>query len=123
MRFDPTMLVRRHGLRGELPADPIGFFRHHDPQAVAKRRDRRRATAQTPADNHQVRPDLAARSLGDSRHGQRSLLPRKQPCGGEPTERRQKTAPMNCHGNLDVPEKTASNHSGPLPREFGYRQN
>lgn len=35
--FDPRMLVRRNGLRGELPADPVRLFGEDDSHPIAQR--------------------------------------------------------------------------------------
>ena len=46
--IDPGVFVRRHGLRGQLATDPVGFFAHDDRLAQAQR-GKRRADGASPA--------------------------------------------------------------------------
>ena len=52
--LDPAVFIRRDGLLGQLAADPCRFFRHHDAEAVARQGERRRAPADTTADDDGV---------------------------------------------------------------------
>jgi hypothetical protein len=54
MRFNPLILIRRHRLRRKLPADPIRLLGHDDAQPIPRRRERRRATAQSATNDDKV---------------------------------------------------------------------
>jgi hypothetical protein len=68
------ILIRRHGLRRELPADPIRFLGHDDAQSISRRRKRRRTTTQSAADDNKIgaeflQGDMASRRAGRRRAG------------------------------------------------------
>jgi hypothetical protein len=48
------MLIGRNRLRRELPANPIGVFRQHDPHAVAERCERSSNAAHATADHGNI---------------------------------------------------------------------
>ena len=50
--LDPGVLVRRHGLAGELPAEPVGLLGEHD-AAPGTQRAERGGDAAEPAADHQ----------------------------------------------------------------------
>ena len=52
--LDPGVFVRRDGLGGELPADPVGFFGHDDGLAHAQDGQRRADRACAAADDENV---------------------------------------------------------------------
>ncbi len=52
--LDPRVLVRRHGLARELPADPVGRLGQHDVEPASRRRDRGRDAAEPAADDQDV---------------------------------------------------------------------
>jgi hypothetical protein len=52
--LDPRVLIGRHGLAGELPADPIGFFGQYDAVAEAGGAHGRGAAARAAAHNKNV---------------------------------------------------------------------
>ena len=85
--FDPGVFIRRHGLRGELPADPIGFLRQNDLQPIPCGRERGGATAQATTDDDQIRAEfLRARSPGDKTRRRAGLVLRQRhsrSAGGE----------------------------------------
>jgi hypothetical protein len=62
--FDPRMLVRRHALRSELAADPIGFLGKDDSHSIAEGCERAGASAYTGADNCYVGMKVAGRGGG-----------------------------------------------------------
>ena len=67
-RFDPGMLVGRHGLRGELTADPVGLLGHDYAHAVAKGGERGGApTHATPEDGDIAGKLARARGCGERR--------------------------------------------------------
>jgi len=59
--LDPLVFIRRHGLLRELPADPVGLFRHDHAQAAPRRRQCRRAAAESTANDHEVGAQLLRR--------------------------------------------------------------
>ena len=54
VRLDPRVLVRRHRLARELPADPVGRLAHDDVEPAAGGGDRRRHAAEPAADDQDV---------------------------------------------------------------------
>ena len=58
VRLDPGVLVGRHRLAGELPADPVGRLAQHDVEPAAGRGDRRRDPAEAAAGDQDVRAPL-----------------------------------------------------------------
>jgi len=52
--LDPRVLVRRDGLGGELPADPIGFLGHDHFFAQPQHGERRSHAAQSPANDQHI---------------------------------------------------------------------
>jgi hypothetical protein len=53
--LDPRVLVRRHRLRGQLPAQPVGLLREQHRATPPQGGERRRHTAQTATDDEDVR--------------------------------------------------------------------
>jgi hypothetical protein len=53
--FDPTVLIRRYGLGGELSSKPVGLFCKRHSLAQAQRCQGSRYTAQTAAHDEDVR--------------------------------------------------------------------
>src|SRR5688572_12544816 len=58
-RFDPRVLVWRNSLRGDLPADPVGFFGQDDPLSVSECGKRGGDAAKPAANNRHVTSELA----------------------------------------------------------------
>ncbi len=54
--LDPGVFVGRHGLLGELAAEPVGFLGEQYATTGAGRRERRGTTAQAAADDDDIRP-------------------------------------------------------------------
>ncbi|MNL41079.1 hypothetical protein D3C87_1634710 [compost metagenome] len=54
VRFDPLVLVGRHALLGNLPADPVGFFGEDYRKAIAQCGQCGRATAEAAASDDEV---------------------------------------------------------------------
>ena len=59
--LDPGVLIERHRLRRQLPADPVGLLGHHHAQAGARGRKGRGASAEAAADDDQIRRELPGR--------------------------------------------------------------
>ena len=68
--LDPAVLVRRHGLAGELAAEPVGGLGHHDGAPARRRRQRRGDAAEAAAHDQDVAPPLGHR-IPSSRVGRR----------------------------------------------------
>ena len=54
MGFDPSIFIRRHRLRCELSADPIGFLSQDHTQTRSECSQRRSASAETSSDDHHI---------------------------------------------------------------------
>ena len=74
------MFVRRHRLRGDLPADPIGLFGENDALAVPERAERGRDAAEATTNDRDITLQLAQPSVRQQEQG--AGLPEKVPAGG-----------------------------------------
>jgi hypothetical protein len=98
--LDPRMLIGRYGLRSELPPDPQGLLRQHDPLSGAASRQCGRNTA-SPATHNQDR----------SRQGGRAAL-------GGTDSRNRETPTDQSHGS----QERSTIHAGKLTPVFGIRE-
>src|SRR3954447_7383468 len=64
--LNPGVFIRRDGLSGELPADPIGFLGEHDAHAVAESGERGRETTDSAPYNGYIAPEFSSASGGNA---------------------------------------------------------
>src|SRR5438045_2922588 len=65
--FDPPMLIRRHRLRSQLPAKPVGFFGDNDAFAECRGDQRSSDTTRAAADDEDCRVSRHTKALTDAR--------------------------------------------------------
>ena len=99
--LDPRVLVRRHGLRRELPADPIVLFGEDHLQAVAGGGERAGDAAQAAPDDRDLRMKFPWLRIGERRQGSQ--------CGRERGECQEGAA---VHG-VDLPASSNAREAEP----------
>jgi hypothetical protein len=75
--FDEGVFIRRHGLRRELAADPVGLLGQDHALAAPRGGEGRGAAAESTADHHDVRGEFVSGAGGFGRSGRGALRARE----------------------------------------------